>query len=229
MPRTITKTVYTFKELLDLHAKGEVTATAIDKARGWLSEVATDVGWYDYVYDLWKQALEQIGFMDPEINFSGFWRQGDGASFTATIDIEKLAEFMAAEIEPKNCIEGDPEDFRPWIVHRIGCLPANPKYRRLAGLHEHLYPCKVVRNDHRYSHEYTCRVSIEFNRWGRADKVEKLLRSFEEDTEELRRDLCSAIYRDLEDKYESVTSDEYILDMAEANDWTFTIHGRHEW
>ena len=132
MPRTVTKTVYTFQELLDLHAAGQVKQKAIDKARRWLRESATDHEWYEWTFDTWIEALEQIGFADAKISFTGFWCQGDGASFTATIDLAKLADFLATEIQPKDCIDGEPEDFRPWVVHKCGRQATNAKYRRLA-------------------------------------------------------------------------------------------------
>ena len=40
-------------------------------------------GWWDGVYDEWCEKLKALGFSDIEINFTGFWSQGDGASFTA--------------------------------------------------------------------------------------------------------------------------------------------------
>jgi metal-dependent HD superfamily phosphatase/phosphodiesterase len=63
---------------------------------------------------------------------------------------------------------------------------------------------------------------------GRADKVEALLNEFEEDAETLRRDLCRAIYADLEETYEALTSEEAVMELAEANDYTFRINGEPE-
>jgi hypothetical protein len=217
--RTITKEVYTFQELIDLN-KGT------EKARQWLCEAATSFDWYDCVYETWVEALDQIGFTDAKINFSGFGCQGDGASFTSNIDVERLATFLSTEIAPENCIKGDPEDFRPWIVHKCRGVPTNHAYRRLAGLGEYL-SCKVVRTSHSYSHELTCGVEVEVF-GGRADKVDALAGAFEKDVETLRYALCKAIYRDLEKEYEYLTSDEALLEMAEANDYTFTINGTRE-
>lgn len=41
--------------------------------------------WYDFIYDDWKETLENAGFINPEIHFSGFWSQGDGACFDAAV------------------------------------------------------------------------------------------------------------------------------------------------
>lgn len=51
--------------------------------------------WWDHVYDEWKAELEDMGFDDVDINFTGFYSQGDGASFTAkSFDFMKWAEWF---------------------------------------------------------------------------------------------------------------------------------------
>lgn len=47
-----------------------------------------------------------------------------------------------------------------------------------------------------------------------------------EDVERLRKRLCEAIYKDLEKEYNYQTSDECLVEMAEANGFHFTISGR---
>jgi len=231
MPREITKTIYTFQELLDLHNDGKATNQAMERARHWLQEAQTDHEWYDAVYDIWKQALSQIGFIDAEISFRGFWSQGDGASFTAGIDLEKLADFLASEIEPKDCIEGEPEDFRPWLVHKCDGKPTRTAYRRLRTLGDFCYPCQVERIQGLYVHEKTCRICIELNcgtHYDRGERVGRLLSDFEVAAEVLRVCLSKAIYNDLEAEYEYLTGDEALKELADSNDYTFTIHGERE-
>jgi hypothetical protein len=84
--KTITKTVYTFKELLEYYPK------AADLSRTNLIEYATGYDWYEYVFNDWKEKLSAIGFVDANIFFSGFCSQGDGACFTSRVDIELLLE-----------------------------------------------------------------------------------------------------------------------------------------
>ena len=146
MPRTITKTVYSFKELLALNQEGKVTQKSIERAKAWLQEAATDFNWYSDVLDIWKDALAQIGFEDAEISFSGFWSQGDGASFTATVDLDKLIAFLADTIEAKDRIDG--KDFRPYVIHLIGGKPTNPQYRRLLLARDHIQDMAVQRTSH---------------------------------------------------------------------------------
>ncbi len=242
MPRIITKTVYTFKELLALHKEGKVSKMAVERARTWLQEAATDFDWYSDVLDIWKDALDQIGFENGEIGFSGFWSQGDGASFTATVDFEKLVAFLADTTEAKDRIEG--RDFRPYVVHLIGGKPTNRKYRRLLLVPDRIQDVAVERTSHHYSHERTCRFTAWLNDDGHYEDTDKisgkrtwvsnvpkfrgLFNSFVQDAESLRLALCKAIYEMLEADYWDRISDEQLLDFAEANDYTFEDSGRRE-
>jgi len=242
MPRTITKTVYTFQELLDLRAAGKATERAVEKAREWLRNAQTDGEWYEFVFDTWKEAMEQIGFGEPKLYFRGFWSQGDGACFTSnSIDLAKLIDFLATEIKAKNCIEGDPEDFRPWLVHKLGGKPTNTRYAKLRRIVDSIRDCTVESIDHHYSHSNTCRFRAELYdrgeasgtgkdwKWhSRTPAVRKLFDEFAEAAEDLRKGLSDALYHDLEEEYEYLTSDEALLELASGNDYAFTIHGEWE-
>lgn len=220
--KTKTINLYTYRELIDLHKRGEVTAQALDKATSWLRECAADHMWYETVYDTWTAALAQIGFENPVIQFSGFWRQGDGASFTATINMGRLAAFLSDEIAPKDCIEID--DYRPWIVHKCG-KPTDKRYEWLTDIG--LYG-SVTRTDRHYCHENTCRASVEYREPREHAALEAVIDEYEKSAEELRYSLCKAIYRDLEAEYEYLTGEENLLELADANEYTFRIDGRAE-
>lgn len=49
--------------------------------------------WWHNITENWTEKLEALGFMAPDIQFSGFYSQGDGASFTCKeMDIDKIAD-----------------------------------------------------------------------------------------------------------------------------------------
>ena len=222
--RTITKTLYNFGELIEAHKQGTVTKRAVESAREWMIEGLSSYEWWDCTWEQWKEALSQIGFTGAEMSFSGFWSQGDGASFTARVDLDKLKAFMLADIKPSKVIAGTPEDFRPWIIYKVnGKTPPNSKYSRILS---DQVSASVVRTDSRYSHENTCKFTVEC--FGGGPLFEKLVVSFERDVEQLRRDLCRAIYRDLEEEYEHRTADEQLIEDAEANEYTFDATGQRE-
>lgn len=240
MPKNITTVVYTFEELLEGEKQGTITAKAVENAREWLADANREGDWFEYVIDeLWEPALEQIGFTNPDIQFTGFWSQGDGASFTASVDLDKLVDFLSQEIQPSECIQGEPEDFRPWVVNKVDGVRWDTKFRRILWVRNDV-GLTVDRTSHQYCHQYTCRVSTDFDDKGQFDAskpleyawvsdvphVRKLVDNFFEVVEELRVDLCRAIYRTLEEEYESLRSDESLRDFAEANDYTFTADGK---
>ncbi len=243
MARTITKTVYDFGELLALHEQGQVTKRAVERAREWLVEGQTDHDWWEYLYDLWQKALDQIGFTNAEIAFSGFWSQGDGASFTASVDVSRLATFMGTEYQATDTIPAsdDPggEDFRGWIVSKIGGKHTNARYLKLvraAGCID----AAVKRLSHHYSHENTCAFEADLRDTGEVSsgldyewtsdqpRLRALFEEWVRDAEALRVDLCQAVYLSLEEDYEYLTSDESLADLSAANEYTFDETGRRD-
>jgi len=81
--RTIRTKIYSFNEL-----NKEAQAVAIDKMR----EINTEHDdWYKYIFEGFKEILTEAGFLDANIQFSGFWSQGDGLCFDAKIDASKFA------------------------------------------------------------------------------------------------------------------------------------------
>jgi hypothetical protein len=81
--KTKTYKVYKFNEL---------TKEQKEKAIKNLWDINVRHNWDEWVLDEEKSRLEELGYSDIEIYYSGFYSQGDGASFTATGNIEKLVE-----------------------------------------------------------------------------------------------------------------------------------------
>ena len=85
----VTYDVYTFEELPE-HIQNKL----IEDEREYLS---SDWSYFFYqdILDDWVTRLEEQGFNSPKINYSGFWSQGDGASFTTdSIDLIKLCDHL---------------------------------------------------------------------------------------------------------------------------------------
>lgn len=79
---------------------------AKERARDWYRNGGLDYEWWDSIEDEWKQELEELGFNEPDIAFSGFSSQGDGASFTAkSFDFMKFVGYI---FSPKATERGHP-------------------------------------------------------------------------------------------------------------------------
>jgi hypothetical protein len=149
---------------------------------------------------MFEEDLATEGFTNAKINFSGFYSQGDGASFTC--DWINLEAFL---------------DRYP--------LPATVRHARhvrraaeAAG-----FCARFVRDSHRYAHEHTVRLESDMRTDG--CRTEALLEELEEHIEETGRERMQDVYSDLRAEYESRQEEEYLLDMADANEYEFTSAG----
>ena len=198
--KTKTITLYQFSELSD---------KAKEKAIEQLRDINVDYyDWNDYLIDDWQKTLNKIGFENAKIAYSGFWSQGDGASFTADVDIEKLLSSMTyCATKYKNA--------------RI--------FELVSLLHDknaiNIHLAKNHWGTH-YSHERTVSLNIDIDYpYERGSFWPKIVEQFENALDDFRIDLCSAVYTSLENEYNYLTSDESIIEIIEANDYEFTING----
>lgn len=89
----------------------------------------------DWVIENETEDLEALGLENVEISFSGFWSQGDGASFTARVnDIPAFIKTI-----------GVTDEILPKVLAAF----------------EEVYEMRIVRTDSRYFHENTVRFEIE--------------------------------------------------------------------
>lgn len=235
MPQTITKevTLYTYKELVEANSNGEMKR-AYEKAREWMVEGATDGDWwFESVVDMWKRCLEQFGFIDPTIYFSGFWSQGDGACFECKhVDTHKLIDILSrTDITGSDSVEFDgvKEDFIPWAWKKVGGWTVSPKFRLLKLDCFDLSASITSRGSGNYSHSTSREIAVDSNPYHKHHpRCAELCVEFEAVAERLRQDLSDAIYKSLEEEYDYRTSDEALIEDAEANEWTFNDEGERE-
>lgn len=206
MPRKIVKTVYSFAELINLNSDSR----AVYRARSKLSEIQTSHDWWDGVYGMWDAILGKMGFHNVEIRFRGFWNQGDGASFTADVNIDELITYLIS----------------PPANHNLSIEPLESRFKRIGRIVDYLDV--EVGRDHgsRYVHENTTSFKIDLGgRYFDHPRVDKLIDEFALIVNDLRRQICQAIYEDLEKEYEWLVSDEQLIETAEANDYYFNLAG----
>lgn len=194
--REIIEKVYKFSELSE-----EAKQKAIENFR----KGYPDYDWWNGVYDHWKKKLEKLGYTDIDIRFSGFWSQGDGASFTGKIDIPA------------------------WLKAH----PNKNHDRILLLIEKELVDVDnaVIKRDRwgNYVHWNTTSVYVNFNVYGGSathlENVHNVLNPIESEIQEEVQDLSKEIYSDLEKGYEGVTSDESIAETIEANEYEFYENG----
>lgn len=152
--------------------------------------------WNDFVKEEHHSNLEAVGFDGVESAYSGFWSQGDGASFTATsLDIEK---FLRSQ--------------KRWTHYRA--------------LHEMIRIneiwAKVVRTTHHYCHENTTQAELHGEHYiDLTPRQEKLYEELEKEIDEYITTAGQKYYSALNNAYNDLTSDEQVQETIIANDMDF--------
>jgi hypothetical protein len=128
--------------------------------------------WWDSVYETFKEDMNLLGYSVEDITFSGFWSQGDGASFTGR-DNEPVQLLMASILPDyadwvyKNHppSEGYSQEYDQWDAKFVEALGTNiqPFYAVGGETLWQALNVQTTRSSHRYSHHKTVSTEIELN------------------------------------------------------------------
>ena len=212
MPQVIEITVYKIDELSD---------AAKEAARAWYRESCLDYEWYDFVYEDFQTICEILGVTlrtsparlygggtreKPNLYWTGFWSQGDGACFEGSYAHAKGASSAIRAHAPQ-----DTE------LHRIADALQAVQRRNIWQLHG------SIRHRGRYYHEYTMAIDVERD----SPTWQPPTDDAEDAVTEAMRDLARWLYRQLRQEYEHLTSDKAIDETLAANEWSFTASGEY--
>jgi hypothetical protein len=67
---------------IKLYQFSELSEKAKEKALENFHDINVDYGWSDFTIEEITERLNELGFNEAKVMFSGFWSQGDGACFT---------------------------------------------------------------------------------------------------------------------------------------------------
>jgi hypothetical protein len=211
MPVTKTITLYTFEELPDEEAK--------EKARQWWRDASAHDEFWDATYedadaiaglmgieiDRAKNGPGYVG-PAPAIQFSGFWSQGDGASFTgkwrSTPDAVAKVKDYAPKDEKLHAIAQELQDAGPNLLATIT--------RDRGG---------------NYSHENTVSIDVETVD-PETEDADAAPKDKAEAVAEALRDFMRWIYRQLEAEHTYQNADEQVDEMLVSNGYHFTATGK---
>lgn len=213
MPRTIIeeKTAFKFDELDE-----SAQERALDYFRQFACE---EPFWFDFIYDDCATIFDILGIdsrkpvklingktrYEPEIYFSGFWNQGDGACFVGNYSYRKgSAKAIRAHA---------PQDSE---LHRIADGLAELQRKSFYSL-----SARLTHTDW-YHHSHSVTIDVEDSRRSYGDCDSDVADS----VAELLRDLMDWIYKQLESEYEYQTSDDCLRENIDANGYEFDESGR---
>lgn len=170
-------------------------------------DINVDHQWWDYVYSYFTEDMKAIGIDVRRMYFSGFWSQGGGACFNGKLDNTLV-----------------------YLDHHH-----QDQYPMIRKLLEHSGEVYVeCEQSGRYYHEMCTSIWVsadtlagmlpqptEFHeqiaeQW--QDLLNKEVDDFEEDVTEQWRTYMRDLYRELEEEYDRLTSDEAVWEAIEANE-----------
>jgi hypothetical protein len=195
---------YTFDEL-----SPEAKKHAIDSNRDYSTE---GYDWPEPIIEGFTEEMEAIGMTDIDCQFSGFYSQGDGASFTGKVNDNET--FLKA-IGINSSSVG------------LGNKPSPKIESALNSISENIY-ITIQRNDRNYYHHNTISANVEVD----GDEeiqidlglgmiididVNDICEKIEPIITDWAREKSKGLYRDLENYYEELSSDETIVsDLADG-------------
>ena len=152
------------------------------------------------ILEFYTGELENLGYNNTKIYYSGFWSQGDGACFICdSIDIEKIIDRMNLKVRL---------NLKNYLIDNFGALLQH------RGLYYHYNSVNL-----NYSSYFR----------GAGEKTENYLNNLVEEItdfiEDERKNYCYKIYNSLKQQYEECQSDEYILESIYVNGYEFTEDG----
>ena len=206
----------------------ELDETAKQKARDNYIQNWIHDDWYDYIFEDAKGEAPQHGFYIEDIRFSGFWSQGDGASWTGDVALPVFIERYMPESIGRDCWLWLFQS--GWVHDRLNIYQKGNHY-----CHENTMS---VGNIEDYTHDMTDDV-LEIDCILKGTPIGTLWHLILADTacpikrpddlEELvlteARNYAKQIYKNLESAYEYECSDDNIGENYYANDQFFNHEG----
>ena len=163
--------------------------------------------WSEPIIEGFHEDMEALGLTDIEVAYSGFWSQGDGASFTARV-------YNA--------------DNKKFITEALGLKVLDEVAENLA--------ISIKRISHHYSHEKTIKGYVEVDGDDEVEKdmgtgmiitinVEDSVEPIEDAVTAWARSRSKKLYDDLETAYNEQFKEEHIIEDLEANGVEFDESG----
>lgn len=196
MSKTIAIQAYSYAELSD---------KAKDKVKEWLNR---DMQLFDkYEREAYEEELGKLGYSDIDIQYSGFYSQGDGALIACTVDV---AQFIA-----RNKLGNKYRKILN-VIKKYGVDQRIKIYRERWGHYVHDNLLRYDIGD--FVDDMNVFVNVDDSLFS---DVENLAQSVLEEVKEKSRELYSYLETDYEWHYE----DEYMIDCCEANEYFFDEYG----
>ena len=210
----------------------ELNPKAQEKALAWFGG-SLDYEWWDCTYANAKEDGKVKGFDIEDIRFSGFWSQGDGASWTGEVDMKQFLEHHLKEDHPDYSryfvLQAIINEGNDWVERRVNVTRYGFHYvhsntMRLDGMDYGGVDNLDEDDEERLQEEGPLQRADIYQLWKGIDGA-ALLDDLGEWAIKEAREFADKIYKDLEAEHDDLTSEESLLSAAYANGWRFDEDG----
>lgn len=170
--------------------------------------------WWDYIESNLKEELAPFGVTTLRLHFSLGYSQSDYATFSGTIHV---AEWMAA------AKDGDQTYAEKYPAMYLDAL--DDGYHASISAHHRGGWGTVVCHDHSTGNTYPSGIfqHLDQESWDALVEEQFAEANIEHAMQEWVQDRSKQLYRELQDDYEHLTSEESFIESCECNDITFEI------
>jgi hypothetical protein len=187
--------------------------------------------WYESVYSCYigDKAVEATGMFVDDIQYSGFWSQGDGASWTGRVNLDDFIQYYVTPTHPNAgrytvLLELMREDWLSMraLIYTNSFMYVHSGCMKIEGV-DITADIDADDNDSVFTQGIFQGAGIKGV--ARAIDVESLVNDLEEWVLAEARSLADEIYIALRDEYEHYTSEEYFMELIYINGWRFDSKG----
>lgn len=180
----------------------------------------------DEIIENFKSELEEIGIHDADIRYTGFYRQGDGLSFTTdNIDTRKFLTFSGIEPEALDLKTDEDKEKESKFYDLIDTLDSIGQHESNQISPEDI-EILISRRSNSYAHSNTVSAEVyvldEPEGW---EEPANFIYDLEIQITQFVKNLCDEFYKRLEKEWEHITSDESISDFLSNSSWEFDEEG----
>lgn len=203
---------------LNLYSFSELNEKAREKALAELSDINVDYDWWDFAYDDFIAIAETIGIkIDPKkIYFRGFYSQGDGSCFSASVDVAQ----MIPAIQHENW-----KSYAPNIELNLPVPQLDARVLKLiAGEQLDISPT-IEHNSRYYCVSASLNEQLPYSNH-RYPQIEAQLEKLGTDLQAIADRLNRYLFKALEEEYEYLCSEKAVIETIEANEYWFTADGK---
>ena len=230
MPATKEITVYKWEEL---------SQKAQEKARQWYIE-CMDYEWWDCVYEMAKEDGYEQGFCIDQINFSGFYSQGDGVRWIGQIDVGAWLKAHAPDsigvsalialinvgyMEKHVAVRSSPSNYSHENTMDVGEIDYDGRLYDQGEFEEAELEIETIEGQGIFDGMAVLRVLELIATDDTCPYKFSNIHKLNEDMEKSAKDFARHIYQRLREEYEYLCSEEMMLDHFDANDYHFTNEG----